>query len=572
MARRMEIELTSLKDDVSYTWRAAGARQPKGVVETKLLPAGAKVGDVLRVEADFELDGITVVQVLPNKEHSPSTDRIELRPERPVTGGVTTTLVGKEERRGSGRRDALGEDRPRRDRPSRDSRPGRPPAERGDPRPRPTAERGDSRSRPARPEGAPPREPREPREGGARPDGARRPARARPVRLVPGRVHLDALLDTLAPERRPIAEQLALGGLPKVRRAIADEQAAAQREGRPAAAGDAIVAIAEELLKPVREAAWRDRAEAAAKSLEQISLRDLRAAVVGAAPQNDEGRTLLRSLREALETRVTKLRTTWEEEIAHALEEGRVLQALRLSARLPEPSARFPAALVTRLAEAAGAALGSDVPPERWVAVLEAAVASPIRRSIHPAGLPEDPSGAVRQAATVAAGRIPALAKLVGLAMPPPPRPVGAIPRPPRPAVAGAHRLRVPPPPAAVPRPPAEGSAAEPTPPVAAREGAGQPSEDAPGAVASPHPSGAAAASEEAVTVPEGASRVPPATPAAPAEEAAVEATGAVHGVLKAAESPVDGPPSTEDAAGEHAVAEEPVEQAAAEIESPEPA
>ncbi len=100
----MEIELTSVRDDGNYTWRAAGARQPKGLVAASLLSGSPKIGDVLRVEADFELDGITILQVIPQKEHSPTPDRIEIRPERPVTGGVTTTLVTREERRSGPRR------------------------------------------------------------------------------------------------------------------------------------------------------------------------------------------------------------------------------------------------------------------------------------------------------------------------------------------------------------------------------------------------------------------------------------------------------------------------------------
>ena len=48
MSRRIEIELTSARPDGSWTWRVAGAKQPKGVVEGALLPDDAKVGDVLR--------------------------------------------------------------------------------------------------------------------------------------------------------------------------------------------------------------------------------------------------------------------------------------------------------------------------------------------------------------------------------------------------------------------------------------------------------------------------------------------------------------------------------------------
>ena len=37
MARRIEIELTSARPDGTWTWRAAGAREPKGVLDGKLL-------------------------------------------------------------------------------------------------------------------------------------------------------------------------------------------------------------------------------------------------------------------------------------------------------------------------------------------------------------------------------------------------------------------------------------------------------------------------------------------------------------------------------------------------------
>ncbi|MEY3339979.1 MAG: hypothetical protein RL575_1072, partial [Actinomycetota bacterium] len=47
MSRRLEIELTSTREDGTWTWRAAGAKVPKGVVESSLLPKESKVGDVL---------------------------------------------------------------------------------------------------------------------------------------------------------------------------------------------------------------------------------------------------------------------------------------------------------------------------------------------------------------------------------------------------------------------------------------------------------------------------------------------------------------------------------------------
>src|SRR3546814_14310841 len=80
MPRRIEIELTSARDDGSWTWRAAGAKAPKGTVDGGILPGEAKVGDVLRVEADFFVDGIQITSVVPPKAARPEPERIALLP------------------------------------------------------------------------------------------------------------------------------------------------------------------------------------------------------------------------------------------------------------------------------------------------------------------------------------------------------------------------------------------------------------------------------------------------------------------------------------------------------------
>jgi hypothetical protein len=64
MSRRIDVELTSRRDDGSWTWRAAGAREPKGVVDGSLLPADSKQGDVLRVEIEQFIDGIGILAEL----------------------------------------------------------------------------------------------------------------------------------------------------------------------------------------------------------------------------------------------------------------------------------------------------------------------------------------------------------------------------------------------------------------------------------------------------------------------------------------------------------------------------
>src|SRR5580765_7307175 len=67
MGRRIDLELTSERDDGTWTWRAAGAKQPKGVLDAAILYPGARVGDVVRAEAEFEIDRILVTSVVPPK-------------------------------------------------------------------------------------------------------------------------------------------------------------------------------------------------------------------------------------------------------------------------------------------------------------------------------------------------------------------------------------------------------------------------------------------------------------------------------------------------------------------------
>src|SRR5579871_721890 len=137
MARRIDIELTSARPDGSWTWRVSGAKQPKGVLAGALLPAGAKVGDVLRAEAEFELEGTTITSVAAPPGKRPDPDRLELLSDSRPFEGVTTSLVPKGAR-------------PRRDRDDRGPRRDR--DDRGDRAPRAGRDdRGSGGDRPARP-------------------------------------------------------------------------------------------------------------------------------------------------------------------------------------------------------------------------------------------------------------------------------------------------------------------------------------------------------------------------------------------------------------------------------------
>jgi hypothetical protein len=108
MSRRIDIELTSAREDGSWTWRAAGAREPRGTLDSAILPDGAAVGQVLRAEIEGHLDGISIVAVLPPKAPRAEPERLELKSsgDQPL---VTSTLAPR--RSGErGRRNDRGRD------------------------------------------------------------------------------------------------------------------------------------------------------------------------------------------------------------------------------------------------------------------------------------------------------------------------------------------------------------------------------------------------------------------------------------------------------------------------------
>ena len=273
------------------------------------------------------------------------------------------------------------------------------------------------------------------------------------------------MLAALAPEQRAIAEQVMRGGLAGVRSAVDEQNKQARAAGGPEIRAEAILSLAEELLRGVQAAEWRDKAEAATAIVDEISLRDLRTVVAGAdaGGRDEESRALAGRLREGLERRSAAERQTWMDEIATCLAEGRVVRALRVSSRAPEQGIRLPPELSTGLSTAAGEAMSAEAAPDRWLAVLEAVLASPVRRSIAPKGLPNGADEAALKTIRAAIPKVPALGPLLGESPssrpvpPPPPR------RPPAPAAAASVPPAEPapaPPTAAAPAPPAEAAPA----------------------------------------------------------------------------------------------------------------
>ncbi len=447
MSHRIDIELTS-SSDAGWTWRAAGARQPKGVLDPSLVYSGAKVGDVVRAEAERELEGTRIVSLVAPKGRKAEAERVELMVREHTGPSVTIAYADKPK---DGRdRDGRDGDRPSRGpRPDRGDRPSGPGGPRGE---RPA---GDRPARGPRPEGgAPSRGPRPDRPvgdrpaRGPRPEGGRsdRPNRdaGRPKRLTPGRVHRDALIASLPPEQQPIADQLFRGGIPAVRQAIIDQNASLKASGGTEIQAAPLLALAEDLLPKTRQADWLDSAAAALQSADSLSLRDLRAVVTQSdgIAKDDAAREMGAKLREALTARVEGERTTWVNDIEGAIADNKLVRAVRLSGRLPDPGAKLSPELVAKLTAETNAQLSSDTPAERWAALVEAAAEAPFRRDIVPSGLPANPTESVLATAAQASNKIPSLLKLLGLTIPPPPKAKAAVggrpvpPPPPRPAPA----------------------------------------------------------------------------------------------------------------------------------------
>jgi len=414
MSRRIEIEITSINGEAA-TWRAAGAKLPKGSLATSLLPSGTKAGAEFRADVEQNMEGVEVLAVLPVK----SSSTLDLRGERitivakaPTGPDIQVTYASKG---GKGRRDGDG---PRGRRDGDDARPRR--DDKGSRGPRTGSPAGDGTEKGGR---------------SARPrtNDRRGPRPERPVGPPLLTVHRNAFLATLNPEQLPVAEQLLRGGLPAVRNAVAEQNKTATAQGRTTVNADAIDRIATDLLGKANLAMWKDRAAGAQSAGRDLRLRDLRPVVTSAKTVNldDEARAMLKDLQAQLTAQIDVLSTEWLAKIATAIETKNALEALTLAARPPEFRMQVASESAAAIAALASESLNENVNPAEWIVLVQAAVASPMHRTIKPTGIPADE--ACRNEAIKVAGAIPELAKLLGMKVPPPP-PRTITPRRPRPA------------------------------------------------------------------------------------------------------------------------------------------
>jgi len=413
MSRRIDIELTSNRQDGTWTWRAAGAKSPKGVVNSSLLSSTAKTGDVIKVEADFDIDGISVLSVVQMREKGQRGNMLEMLASEKSFTPVTQKLAEKPKSDRKGGRDTKG----KRD---GDTRPGRPPRDPNAPK-RPESTRPDGTTgrptRPARP---------------ARPDRPSRPHFTAPPempkrptakRLKPKHVHRTAVLETLPVEQRGVAERALEGGIKAVRDAVKIQNDQLRKEGKPEVPSDGLISMAQNLLPKLRVADWLDKAEAAKSDLATLDLRDLRSVVVASEDpmvmRDETTRALAGELKVALKERQEAAQTLWLSDIVDALKVGRTVRALKMTSEPPKAGQPFPSELGAKLAAAAVAGLTTETAPDRWIALLEALAFSPIRAQVKLTTMPQQPSEALLATVKRLAPLLPQIAALFGIVVAP---------------------------------------------------------------------------------------------------------------------------------------------------------
>ena len=413
MSRRIDIELTSNRQDGTWTWRAAGAKSPKGVVNSSLLSSTAKTGDVIKVEADFDIDGISVLSVVQMREKGQRGNMLEMLASEKSFTPVTQKLAEKPKSDRKGGRDTKG----KRD---GDTRPGRPPRDPNAPK-RPESTRPDGTTgrptRPARP---------------ARPDRPSRPHFTAPPempkrptakRLKPKHVHRTAVLETLPVEQRGVAERALEGGIKAVRDAVKIQNDQLRKDGKPEVPSDGLISMAQNLLPKLRVADWLDKAEAAKSDLATLDLRDLRSVVVASEDpmvvRDETTRALAGELKVALKDRQDAAQTLWLSDIVDALKVGRTVRALKMTSEPPKAGQPFPSELGAKLAAAAVAGLTTETAPDRWIALLEALAFSPIRAQVKLTTMPQQPSEALLATVKRLAPLLPQIAALFGIVVAP---------------------------------------------------------------------------------------------------------------------------------------------------------
>ena len=370
MPNRLDIEITSQSTESSYTWRSAGAKEPKGTIKASLLPSGVAIGDVLKVEADFMIDGIEITAVLPQKIKKDGPELLELLGTGNETAGVTTSLVKKSSNR----------------KRRKDGRVGS--------KSKQAKDRKQSRSSKAKTE---------------RKD--RKPYRSpRGNRLKPSKKYRNEYIESLPELQKPIAKELSGSTIPNLRKTI-------EKMDLPEGFPDALLDYAENLNQQLKMAEWMDKATAVEINIENIDLQDFRSVVASSArwAKSSDSIAIKERLELKLNERIDQDHKKWLNSIEEALQEDKTVRALNLSSRSPKAGAQLPEAITTRLIAQANKALNAETTAHRWSIVVEAVAFSPVRQKITPDGLPTEISEELKQSIKKHGDRIPQIAKVFTL-------------------------------------------------------------------------------------------------------------------------------------------------------------
>ena len=369
MSSRLDIEITSKINDTSHTWRAVGAKQPKGTIKTSLLPNGVDIGHKFRVEAEFLLDGIDIIAVLPPKIKRDEPERLEMIGSGKSETGVTTSLVSKKKRKQN--------DRNKRDR------------------------------KPRKPRGKADRQP----DKKLKKSSTRRPNSFQPPRgkrLKAKRKNRNNFLAALPDLHRPLATEVMRGSIPKLREKI-------KLMDLPEGFDEPILGFAEELNRGIKTAEWLDKAEAIENNIDSVDLQDFRSVVAASSnfAKSPEAISLKEKLEAGLKIRIEKELQEWLKIIKDALHEGKVVRALNFSSRPPKAGTQLPEDVSKELVQQASDALSSDTSPARWGVVAEAVAFSPVRLKVQPTSLPSRTDDELEKLLRKHSERFPAISTLM---------------------------------------------------------------------------------------------------------------------------------------------------------------
>ena len=376
MSSRIEIEITSAVDAKSFTWRAVGAREPKGTIPSTLLPSSVTTGQIFRVEADFLIDGIEITKVLPKKTERSEPVLLEVIGTKNSEPGVTTSLASKKKQE-KGKRNKSGE---RRDRKRNES---------------------------TKPEGKPKTRKENFSKKISKKERVRNVSKPRGKRLKPKKIHRNQIISDLPELHQSLAKEVLIGGVPKLRELI-------KKMDLPPGFDVELLKYAEELNTELKTAEWLDRTEAVLSNYADVDLRDFRSVVAAADrwARSDALKEKRVELEKQLHDRILNEHKRWLNDIDKAINEDKAVRALNLSSHPPKPGTPLPEGLSDKLIGLANSALSSSASPSRWEVVLQAVAYSPVRLKIVPEGLPDKPTAELISTIRRLKNRIPNIAKI----------------------------------------------------------------------------------------------------------------------------------------------------------------